>query len=68
VSTPYGIQKVHILNNCAGDEGYAVWKPVLFKLGSVPKEGTDTALRAVYCVWKECFPKVLTPLEVSGCP
>lgn len=57
VSTPYGAQKVHILNNCGGDEGCAVWKPVLFKLGSVPKEGTDMTLRTVYCVWKNVFRK-----------
>lgn len=57
VSTPYGAQKVHILNNCGGDAGCAVWKPVLFKLGSVPKEGTDMALRTVYCVWKNVFQK-----------
>lgn len=49
--------EVHILNNCGGHEGCAVWKPVLCKLGSVPKEGTDMALRTVYCVWKNVFRK-----------
>lgn len=38
------MQKEHIFNNCGGNEGSAAWKPVLFKSGGVPKEGTGTAL------------------------
>lgn len=58
VSTPYAIQKVHILNNCGGNGDCAVWKPVLFKSGSVPKEGTDPALmHLVKCARKRPFSK-----------
>lgn len=41
------MQKVHILNNCSGKEGSAARKPVLFKSGSIPKEGTGTALKTL---------------------